>query len=65
MDRILNMILRQVIGRVVNKGIDVGVDVATRGRNADAPSAEQQASARGTSRNLKGAMRMFRRIGRM
>ncbi len=65
MDRILNMILRQVIGRVVNKGIDVGVDAATRGRNADAPTAEQRASARGTSRNLKGAMRMFRRIGRM
>jgi hypothetical protein len=64
MDRILNMILRQVIGRVVNKGIDMGVDRATRGRNADAPTGQQQSSARETSRNVKGAMRMFRRIGR-
>lgn len=65
MDRILNMILRQVIGRVVNKGVDAGVDIATRGRNADAPTGEQRAQARGTARNVKGAMRMFRRIGRM
>lgn len=65
MDRIFNMILRQVIGRVVNKGIDAGIDVATRGRNGEAPDEKQRGQARGAVRQARGAMRMFRRIGRM
>ena len=65
MDRILNMILRQVIGRVVNKGVDAGIDMATRGRNGEGPNTAQRSQAKGAVRQARGAMRMFRRIGRM
>lgn len=65
MDRIFNIILRQVIGRVVNKGVDAGIDRATRGRNGEVPNREQRGQARGAVRQARGAMRMFRRIGRM
>ncbi|MBY4891372.1 hypothetical protein A8B78_14975 [Jannaschia sp. EhC01] len=65
MDRILNMILRRAIGRVVNKGVDAGIDMATRGRNGAAPNQQQRGQAKGAVRQARGAMRMFRRIGRM
>lgn len=64
MDRILNMILRQVIGRVVNKGVDAGIDMATRGRDGAAPNDAQRGQAKGAVRQARGALRMFRRIGR-
>lgn len=65
MDRILNMIIRRVMGRVVNKGIDAGIDRATRGRDAEAPNTRQRSQARGAVGKARGAMRLFRRIGRM
>lgn len=65
MDRILNMVMRKVIGRVVNKGVDAGIDRATRGRNGEAPNGQQRGQAKGAVRQARGAMRMFRRIGRM
>lgn len=65
MDRILHMILRRVIGRVVNKGVDAGIDRATRGRDGAAPDSVQRGQAREAVGKARGAMRMFRRIGRL
>lgn len=58
-NQVINMVIRLVMRHVIGRGINVGIDRATRGRVETGPDGKK------TARNVRQALKLGRRIGRL